>query len=269
MFYRRFVFLLFLVCAANFNSFSQQNGTPITQTVQRDQQALTILTQVLNVAGGETALAAIHDITATGTITYYWAGEEVQGTVTVKGRGTGQFRLDASLQNGVRSWAVNNGTGFVKELDGSKKQIPYHNTVNFGSLTFPHAYMSAAQQDNSTSITYVGLETRDGRQIHHIRMRKVVPSDNDPSEVLSKLSTRDFFVDPATFHVVGTLDMVHPLNASTIDYPHEMLFSDYRTVSGVLVPFSVTEVATGQRTYAIQLNQATFNAGLKDSDFDQ
>jgi len=237
--------------------------------VQRDPQALTILTQVLNAAGGGTALAAIHDMTATGTITYYWAGEEVQGTVTVKGRGTGQFRLDASLPDGVRSWGVNNGTGFVKEQDGSKNQIPYHNTVNFGSLTFPFAYILAAPRDNSTSITYVGLETKDGRQIHHIRMRKIFPSDDDPGDILSKLSTRDFFIDPVTFQVVSTLDMVHPLNASTIDYPHEMLFSDYRPANGFLVPFSITEVATGQRTYTIQLNQVTFNGALKDSDFDQ
>ena len=238
-------------------------------TVQRDQQALTVLSQVIKAAGGQAALAAIQDITGSGTITYYWAGEEVQGNVTVKGRGTGQFRLDATLTTGVRSWAVNNGTGFTKETNGTVSQIPYHNTVNFGNLAFPISFLSTIIGDASTSITYVGLEARNGVQVHHLRTQKIFPSKIDPGGIVSKLSTRDFFIDSTSFQIVATQDMVHPEGASTIDYPREMQFSDYRTVNGVLVPFAVAEVATGQLTYSIQLNQVTFNTGLQDSDFAQ
>jgi hypothetical protein len=269
MFYRRSLFLFFAICVATFNSFSQQTSVPTTQTVQRDLQAMTILTQVLNTAGGEAALAGIQDITGSGAITYYWAGDEVQGTVTVKGRGTGQFRLDATLSNGVRSWAVSNGKGFVKETDGTVSQIPYHNTINFGNLLFPFSFMASAAKDPSLSITYVGPETRNGNQVHHIRTQKIFSSNADPSGIVSKLTTRDFFIDSTTFHVVATLDMVHPANASTLDYPRETQFSDYRIVNGILAPFSVVEVATGQRTYSIQLNQVSFNSGLQDSDFSQ
>lgn len=237
--------------------------------VQRDQQALTILTQVLKASGGQAALGTIQDITGSGNITYYWAGEEVQGTVTVKGRGIGQFRLDATLSNGVRSWAVSNGTGFVKETDGTVSHIPYHNTVNFGNLAFPLYFMTTIIGDASTSITYVGLEPKNGAQVHHLRTQKIFPSKVDPGGIVSKLTTRDFFIDSTFYQIVATQDMVHPEGASTIDYPREMQFSDYRTVNGVLVPFSITEVATGQRTYSIQLNQITFNSGLQDSDFAQ
>ncbi len=240
-----------------------------TTTVQRDQQALTIVAQVLKNAGGAAALSAIQDVTGSGTITYYWAGEEVQGTLTVKGRGTGQFRLDANLSTGSRSWAVNNGAGFVKEVDGSVTKIPYHNTVNFGNLTFPLSFIAAVAQDTSTIINYVGLETKESSQVHHVRMQKAFASTADPSGILSRLTIRDFFIDSTTFQVVSTLDMVHPADASTIDYPREMQFSDYRNVNGILVPFLIVEVATGQRTYAIQLNQVTFNSGLQDSEFAQ
>ncbi len=257
-------FLLFFALFGQL-ALAQQTAT----TVQRDQQALTVLTQVLKAAGGQAALETIQDITGSGNITYYWAGEEVQGTVTVKGRGIGQFRLDATLSNGVRSWAVDNGTGFEKETDGTVKQIPHHNTVNFGNLTFPLSFIAAVAQDTSTNITYVGLETKESSQVHHVRMQKAFASTADPSGILSKLTIRDFFIDSTTFQVVSTLDMVHPADASTIDYPREMRFSDYRNVNGVLVPFAIVEVATGQRTYSIQLNQVTFNSGLQDSDFSQ
>jgi hypothetical protein len=248
---------------------ARQSATQQIPAVQRDQQALTVLSQVLKAAGGQAALAAIQDITGSGTITYYWAGEEVQGTVTVKGRGTGQFRLDATLTTGVRSWAVSNGTGFTKETDGTVSQIPHPNTINFGNLTFPLYFMSTIIGDASTSVTYVALEAKNGVQVHHLRTQRVFPSKTDPGGILSKLTTRDFFIDSSSFQVVATQDMVHPENASTIDYPREMQFSDYRTVNGVLVPFSITEVATGQHTYSIQLNQVTFNSGFQDLDFAQ
>jgi hypothetical protein len=250
---------------------AQQSATQQTSTttIQRDQQALTVLTQVVKNAGGAVALAAIQDVTGSGNITYYWAGEEVQGTVTVKGRGTGQFRLDATLSNGVRSWAVSNGTGFVKEADGTVSQIPFHNTVNFGNLTFPFSSIASAVGDSSAGITYIGLETRNGNQVHHIQTQRTLPAVGDPKGLFARLTRREFFIDATSFQIVATLDMVHPPDASTIDYPREVQFSDYRVVNGILVPFSIVEVATGQRTYSIQLNQVTFNSGLQDTDFAQ
>ena len=262
---RSLLFLFFLGCMFSAPLIGPQAAA---QTVQRDPQAVGILSQALSAAGGVAPLSAIQDFTASGTITYYWAGKEVQGSVTTRGRGTGQFRLDASLPNGVRSWAVNNGTGSVKEVDGTTTPIQYHNTINFGSLTFPFKYLVTALQDTSTSISYLGLVTTDGRQAYHIRLRKVFAPNADPNGIRSKLTTRDFFIDAGTFYVLSTLDMVHPKNRSTEDRPHEMHFSDYRPVNGILVPFSVTEKGGGQRLSTIQFNQISFNTGLRDTDFE-
>src|SRR5437879_4790795 len=107
------------------------------QSPRRDPQAVASLTQCLDAAGGAQAIASIQDHTGSGTITYYWAGKEVQGSVTLRGRGPGQFRLDASVPAGVRSWTVSRGSGSIKETDGRLTRIPFHNGVNFGSLSFP------------------------------------------------------------------------------------------------------------------------------------
>jgi len=255
---------LLSVCFPDLSAAQQTSSI----TVQRDQQALTVLAQVLKTAGGEAAINAIRDITASGTITYYWAGEEVQGTVTVKGRGTSQFRLDATLAKGVRSWTVNNGIGSIKEPDGTTTPIEHHNTVNAGNLTFPLAHLVAALQDSSTAILYIGLETREGQQVHHLREWKAYSPDSDPSGMRSRLTRKDFFVDPDKFVVVGILDMLHPKNRSNQDSPHEVRFSDYRLTNGVLVPFSITEIGVGQRISTIQFSQITFNSDLRDTDFD-
>src|SRR5256885_3600002 len=72
------------------------------QSIHRDEQALGILIQAINAAGGESILTKIRDIAGSGSITYYWTDDEVVGDVTIKARGLDQFRLDARLPTGRR-----------------------------------------------------------------------------------------------------------------------------------------------------------------------
>jgi hypothetical protein len=58
----------FLFSFANVPASQQAAVAP-----QRDPQALAILTQAVNAAGGIAGLSTIQDFTATGQITYYWA----------------------------------------------------------------------------------------------------------------------------------------------------------------------------------------------------
>jgi hypothetical protein len=239
------------------------------QAPTRDPQAIAILAKSLAASGGASILSGVHDYTAIGSITYFWAGEEVRGTVTLKGRGSGQFRLEATIAGEVRSWATNNGTGFVKELNGSVRSIPYQNSVNFGNLAFPVVHLAAALQDPSTSISYIGLEERSGQQVQHVRIQKIFTIDFDPRGDFSKLTVRDFYFDPGTFLVLSILDTTHPDTSITINLPHEIRFSNYQTLNGTVIPFSLSEISGGQRTYSIQLDQVSFNAGLQDVDFEE
>lgn len=246
---------------------AQQSSTSSPPT--RDQQAISILNQCLQAAGGAQAIGAIQDFTASGSITYNWAGESVNGSVTLKGRGKGQFRLDADLSNGRLSWAVNNGDGFYKELDETTRHIFYANAVNFGSLTLPYVHIAAGLNDQSTSLSYIGVNSQDNRKTYDIRIQQALPPDRDPTGILGKLTRRDFFIDTQTFQIVRVSDMVHPEKITTIDIPHEIEFSDYRSVNGVALPFSISEKTDGQHTYTIQISQISFNSGLQDADFQQ
>jgi hypothetical protein len=265
----RRVSLVFLsmLSVLTFHARAQQNTSQSLPV--RDPEAIQVLSQALKAAGGIPVIATTLDYTAQGNITYYWAGEEVHATATVKGRGTGQYRLDASLSNGIRSWAVSNGGGFIKEPTGAVKQIPYQNAVNFGSLTLPWAQMLRALQDSSTGVSYIGLETANGSAVHHIRLQPSFPANADPRGTFSKLATRDYLIDATYFTVDAIADMVHPDQAYTVNHPHVITFSGYQVVGGILVPFTVSETIAGQHTYTLVLTQISFNSGLQDSDFQQ
>jgi hypothetical protein len=249
-------------------SLLAQQGTQTSTTPQRDQQALSVLTQCLTAAGGAQAITAIQDYKATGTVTYFWAGQETTGTTTLQGRGVDQFRIDSALSSGNYSYIVSKGSGELKDIRGNTAHIPYHNAVTASNLSFPFAELAARLQDTSYNITYVGLVTKNGQQVHQIRTSKVLATTNATQEqTIVRLTTRDFFIDPQSFQVLGTQDMTHPNNNATQNFTHEILFSDYSVVNGVLVPLAITERIGGQQTWTIQLSQITFNVGLTDSDF--
>jgi hypothetical protein len=259
---RLVVVVLFVSCLSSFLAFGQQADPP---QVQRDPLALTILQRAIAAAGGADALAAVRDFTGTGKVTFYWARQEVKGDITVRGRGTRQFRFDATLPEGVFSFGSNNGSGWSKQPDGTIRRIPFYNSVSLGSTTFPIAHLALALREPSTSITYLGLIKKEDLQVHHIRVKQ---SFGAGDKLLGKLGEKEFFIDPTTFYVVGTRDMVHPEGRIKTDDTRDVLFADYRVVDGIAVPFFIEELGGGQRTFAIQLEKISFNGGLADADFE-
>lgn len=243
----------------------QQTSTSATSV--RDPQALSILTQCLAAAGGAQAISAIQDFTGTGNITYFWAGNQVQGPVTVRGLGTTHFRLDANLPDGQRSWSVRNGQGALHAADGTSTQIPYSNAMNMGSLTFPYGQVLAAINDSTESVTLLGLQNSGVHKVYRITVQRDFDTEDDPHGILTAFSKRTFSVDSETFQVVSITDFTHSVHDANNESIHEVRFADYRTSNGIIAPFSVTEMISDQVTWKIQLDDLKFNQNLTDSDF--
>jgi hypothetical protein len=233
----------------------------------RDAQAIAILEKAIAAAGGTSRIVSLQDFAATGKIIYYWAGEEVKGTATIRGRGTDQFRLDADLPTGKRSWAVSRGAGSLKETDGSITPIPYHNAVALGTVTLAHAKLAAAVLDQSFRISYVGLQQVVDQQFHQIHISRQPISGQTANNATTELGAIDIFIDPVSFMVVGIQDQTHPKQTMAVDISHSIYFSDFRPINGMSIPFLVTERINGQRTWSLQLDQIAFNTGLLDTDF--
>jgi len=224
------------------------------QTTERDQLALMIVTKTLNAAGGINLLRGIRDFTGKGTITYYW-DSEVRGAVTVKGCGRTRFRLDASLPDGMQSRILNNGTGFVKERDGTIRAVPFPTQL----IVFPYTELLDALKESPTSIIYVGLVKHHGRLSHHIRVGH--QRGSNMSRPPANSSSIDYFIDPNTFLVSSRRD-------SAANQSHEIDFGDYRSVDGILAPFSITEKVHGQRLLTINLSEFLLNTNIAVDDFE-
>jgi len=183
-------------------------GTCLSQiAVQRDQEALSILKQTIAAGGGQELLASIRDCTETGTITYNYE-DSVTGSVTVKSRGSQQFRMDADLSDGKRTTVVDGEGGSLKQADGRSWPIPRQSAADLESLILPYLPLVAGMQDSSTSILYKGTVIHNGASAYDIRMEKVFSARQDPTGKRGAHEARDYYIDPKTFLVAAISDRI-------------------------------------------------------------
>lgn len=240
-----------------------ENGSGPSVNV-KDPKALSLIGTAITAMGDPSG--SVQDFTATGDITYYWAGKEEKGSATIEGKGADQLRFDSALANGTRSWVVHGGTGNIRDVDGKVRSIPFHNAVVLGNLIFPLGRLKALNSDASTSVSYAGLSTIENQSFDDISVHKQL-FQTDPDGAGNRLMDADFYFDPASHMLIGVHDQTHPTRSMTANIPHAIYFSDYRPVSGILVPFSVSEYVGGQRVWSLQITNVTFNTGLTDSNF--
>ena len=228
-----------------------------------------MLNAAVTAALGGSILRPVSDFTAAGTITYYWAGQQVQGTATLRARGFDQFRLDANIPNGTRSYVVSHGVGWLKDTSGSITAIPYFNTINIGILSFPYAGITARLADPLTAISDLGLVNSNSSttQLHQVHVQRAFPSVQDPNGALAGWCVTDYFLDPQTSLVMQVVDQTRAVGDPTQSFAHEIDLGTYTVVNGVNVPMTVSESVEGQTIWQVQLSSISFNVGLTDADF--
>lgn len=255
-------FRFFLALSLFFPAYQSAPSSP----PQRDSQAITILNQVISAAGGSAAINAVQDVTASGTVTFNWAGQQVVGSATIKGRGIGQFRLEATLPSGLQTWTVRDGQAFMKDASGTATPASFH-APTFENLVFPLQIAVTALQDTTIGLVYVGMETTNGGEVHHIRVIRPVTGNANPTDVEGRAATTDVFIDSNTLQATSLSGVAFMKERVGVTCPREIQYSNYQAAKGILVPFSITELIAGQQTFNIQLSQVSFNSSLTDSDF--
>ncbi|HWZ99071.1 MAG TPA: hypothetical protein VN025_15035 [Candidatus Dormibacteraeota bacterium] len=260
----RILVLFFLVVVgAEAQSQPTRNGE-----ASRDAQAIAILAKCIRATGGESAVKKVKNFNATGTIIHYWGGKEVKGSTTMQARGSDEFRMDSNVTQGTRSIVIGRGKSTINDPNGKSREVPFHNSMNMGALTLPFLPLLEAQEEATTSVLFMGQVSVDGHQAYQIRIIRSFAAQGDNEGILSRLSTKDFFIDSISFLPISARWMTHPFDDYLQDIPQQMLFSDFRAVEGVLVPFAVTETIHGQKTWAFQAETVKLNSELSQSVFE-
>jgi hypothetical protein len=262
--------LLVFILLLNFPVWAQQTPTPTTSSPDqtattpspalKDPQAVSVLNQALTAAGGATAIKTVTDYTATGNVTYHTA-HDVNGTITIRGNGLEQLRVDANLPSGVRSEVESLGSTSIKAEDGQVGGASFQPPMNPGRFVLPYLIFTTALNSPYYSVAYNGITQEDGYSVHDLRIQFVRPGLADPDWRFQAYHTIDFFIDTSTLQVRMSQEIVPSHNVRKIRY------SSYASVNSLLVPFSIREEVAGVERSAIQLTQISLSNGLQDSDF--
>jgi hypothetical protein len=250
----------------------QSQPAPVTTPPIQDPQAVFVLNQALNIAGGVAGFNAVTDYTSFGDFTYHGT-QDLNGPATIKALGMNEFRMDATLPTGTKSWIVFEGVTTTKTEDGTTLQLPFTESATPRKMIIPAPYRAAmfpgglanpfgqlADLMNNPlySFTYKGVVEIDGTKVHDIQVQRTVPGQID---IYSEYHTRDFFLDVLSLRVLMVQDMVPK------GIVQQMRYSDYRISGGLLMPFSISESLAGREAWTIQLNALTLNSGLQDRAF--
>jgi outer membrane lipoprotein-sorting protein len=259
-----FVGLAFIIATTSKESPAQQQAQ---KAPERDAQSVEILTRVVQAAGGEQAVAAIHDITERGEVTFHF-GKGVKGQVTLMFLGGNRYRMEADLPPGESLWVVRNGEGWKREEGEKVEAISTRDAVSMGNWTFPIGYVAAALADATTDVSFRGIETNESRAAYRIRVkgRLGLVSGKSPLGRISK----DLLIDTNTFDVVSVSDYpFHTYERGKLSDtpPREISFNNFRSVNGVRFPFSMNVKVLGQQAMQVNLSQITPNSGVPEDEF--
>lgn len=210
------------------------------------QSADEIVARNIQAKGGEAKLKAVQTVRQSGSINIQ--GQTAQLTVVAKRPNLS--RQDISIM----------GTTIVMSFDGTKAWM-LNPMVGPGAVEMPaeQAEMIKDQADidgplvdyklKGSTVELVGLEDFNSRKVFHLRVtRKGLP----PTEL---------FIDSQNYLDVKSVTAVP--GSGTM----EMVFSDYRTVDGMTVPFQVKSSAAGMLLSELKLDKVEFNVTLPADTF--
>jgi len=202
------------------------------------------------------------DSSATGTVSTVAGSESETGTIQILTRSTDQTSEQYLTPSGfTRVYSrgrasVTSGSALstLQVESALAAQCPY----------FPLPMLAGALSNPDLRFTNVGLETVDGVAVTHLKFWNTFASIPD-LQGLSELSARDVWLDASSALPQRISFIRRSADGASISV--DVWFSDYRTVDGVLYPFSIRVSLNGTQWAAISIQNVTFNNGLDDSRF--
>ena len=216
---------------------------------------------------------AIADVTLAGTARRIAGSDDETGTVTLKALATGQSLLKFTYPSGPRSELTSISSsgapvGTWTGPDGTTHSMALHNLQTDSSWFFPALTLGKLVASNNVTVILAGQEVMDGIAVNHLTVTQQPAGDlADPTGLTQHLSQMDVFLDATTFFPLALNFNIHPDDNALLDIPVRVLFSNYRTVTGVQVPFRIQQYVNNTLMLDIQLQTAIPNSGLTASDF--
>jgi hypothetical protein len=249
--------VLFLACCLSLAAppSSQQ---PTAQA----PQPLTLLQQSVIAMGASVP----PDSVATGSITIVAGSETQTGKIRILTRGIDQSSEQITTSDGTSTTTYSQGWASSSDPNMPLTVDSLELSLSSQSALFPFPLISELLASSDWTYQFIGSESLNGVQCNHLQVWNTFASDIS-RQALSQFSLKDIWLDGKSGLPQQIAFGMKAERGAVPTTPVEVTFSDYRTVSGIAYPFSISKSLNGTPWATITIQAVTFNNGLTDSDF--
>lgn len=209
------------------------------ESLQRDPQAILLLTQAVAAMGGNAPGSSL----ATGTIDLVEGSLQETGTIRIVTRRLEEVREEIQTNRGLRARIYANGVA-ARVRGFEQERLSLEMAASSRSPNFPLPLLVAALNDIDSAFEYVGQESLDGVTVHHIRFWNTHAS-NLRLQHLAEFSLKDLWIDAASGLPTKLSYDQREGGGATPRIRVGASCSDYRDVGGVLYPFLIERIYNG------------------------
>jgi zinc protease len=227
--------------------------TPAQANDSDDRAARELLAAVVKAKGGLEALKRVRTVVAEAETTFQLDQGAVPSTTKTYVVYPDKFRVDATLGTDSVVQVYNAGSAWQKD-PGGVRDAPAPMRAEFAASvqrdTFP--MLIAAAEGRLVVRSRPGEKTRDGRAVRAIEISGI------------ELKPVTLFIDDKMLIAGQSFASVGPNGQP---FTTEEVFSDYRSVDGILVPFEARLLQNGRPLLTRTLKSVTFSTPVDDSLF--
>ena len=152
--------------------------------------------------------------------------------------------------DGQNGWMINPAAGTLDPQDMPAEMVKDFDDKTSTLLNWNNPFFNWKEEGNK--IELVGLEDMNGIQVYNI---KITYKDND---------VMNYYMDAAKFLVLKEKSTDTTQGQAMVE---EDVYSDFREVDGVMVPFKFEIFANGQNSVVANVDKVEFNLPLEDTIF--
>lgn len=195
------------------------------------------------------------------------AEDNGNGQLTIKTSAKNQFHQEETFASGVQVSNINGAEGYWSH-NGQKKAADNHTISYFQPDHIPALACLPDFASRGLQAEYVATESLNGHQIYHVKLTATPKGKSARIDAANGLlSERHVFIDTDSYTVSAVRYWIFSPNALENRSAWEAVYSDYRQVDGVLMPFHMENRVDGMKFRDVTFTNFHTDVPVTDDDF--
>jgi hypothetical protein len=187
--------------------------------------------------------------------------------IRIKTKGLESFRSEMGEGEQLTVAVIHQRRG-AHNANGQRTVLSRHTTAYFRADHLPALMCAMPRADSAMQVTYEGEDLVADRPVFHLKF-SAIPKGKDAraDAIESVISEHHVFIDQQSFVILKTSKFVFSPEAVENRSLWETVYSDYRKVKGVLMPFRLDTLVAGQKFNSTVFTTMTGDVVLSSQDF--